>query len=103
MVLRHAWWRYRLGVQVLLLVRDPRGTMQFCHQCVWCPGNPDCEDPASVCQDLVSDYNTAKKFLTISTFFQVCNLKHCTEIHWIVLLMCSRRFSPVVRLQECYH
>ncbi|XP_064121330.1 carbohydrate sulfotransferase 4-like isoform X2 [Macrobrachium nipponense] len=51
-----------LGVQVLLLVRDPRGTMQSRHHRDWCPGNPDCDDPAKLCQDLVSDYNTAIDF-----------------------------------------
>lgn len=56
-------WFYRLGVQVLLLVRDPRGTMQSRHHREWCPGNPDCNDPAWLCRDLVSDYHTAKKFL----------------------------------------
>lgn len=53
----------RLGVQVLLLVRDPRGTMQSRHHRNWCPGNPDCDDPAWLCRDLVSDFHTAKKFL----------------------------------------
>ncbi|XP_068229912.1 carbohydrate sulfotransferase 4-like isoform X2 [Palaemon carinicauda] len=51
-----------LGVQVLLLVRDPRGTMQSRHHRDWCPGNPDCYDPAKLCNDLVSDYNTAIDF-----------------------------------------
>lgn len=51
-----------LGVQVLLLVRDPRGTMQSRHHRDWCPGNPDCDEPARLCNDLVSDYNTAQIF-----------------------------------------
>ncbi|XP_045101105.1 carbohydrate sulfotransferase 5-like isoform X2 [Portunus trituberculatus] len=55
----------RLGVQVLLLVRDPRGTMQSRRHRVWCPDNPDCDDPAWLCQDLVSDFHTAKKFQTM--------------------------------------
>ncbi|CAL4190173.1 unnamed protein product, partial [Meganyctiphanes norvegica] len=53
----------KLGVQVLLLVRDPRGTMQSRksrHK--WCTGNPPCDDPANLCQDLVDDYNTAIEF-----------------------------------------
>ncbi|XP_069975671.1 carbohydrate sulfotransferase 5-like [Penaeus vannamei] len=49
----------KLGVQVLLLVRDPRGTMQSRRHRDWCPGEPDCDDPARLCGDLVSDYNTA--------------------------------------------
>lgn len=55
-------WFCRLGVQVLLLVRDPRGTMQSRHHREWCPGSPDCSDPAWLCRDLVSDFHTAKKF-----------------------------------------
>ena len=23
----------------------------------WCPGNPDCDDPKMLCQDLVDDYH----------------------------------------------
>ena len=56
---------FRLGVQVLLLVRDPRGTMQSRRHRVWCPDNPDCDDPAWLCRDLVSDFHTAKKFQTM--------------------------------------
>lgn len=55
----------KLGVQVLLLVRDPRGTMQSRHHRDWCPNKPDCDDPARLCSDLVSDYNTAKIFKRI--------------------------------------
>lgn len=51
---------YSLDVRVVLLVRDPRGTMQSRHHRDWCPGHPDCEDPAKLCQDLVHDYNTAR-------------------------------------------
>eukprot|EP00088_Acartia_fossae_P008136 TRINITY_DN13852_c0_g2_i1.p1 TRINITY_DN13852_c0_g2~~TRINITY_DN13852_c0_g2_i1.p1 ORF type:complete len:458 (-),score=59.97 TRINITY_DN13852_c0_g2_i1:223-1596(-) len=47
-------------VKVLLLVRDPRGTMESRKHRDWCPGNPDCEDPARLCQDLVSDYYAYK-------------------------------------------
>jgi len=43
-------------VKVLLLVRDPRGTMESRRHRDWCPGNPDCEDPAKLCGDLESDY-----------------------------------------------
>jgi len=49
-----------LNVRVLLLVRDPRGTMQSRKHRDWCPGNPDCDDPAKLCQDLVSDYQAFK-------------------------------------------
>ncbi|XP_059093340.1 carbohydrate sulfotransferase 1-like isoform X2 [Tigriopus californicus] len=49
-----------LNLRILLLVRDPRGTMQSRTHRVWCPGNPDCEDPAMLCSDLVNDYKTAQ-------------------------------------------
>ncbi|KAK7072026.1 Sulfotransferase, partial [Halocaridina rubra] len=52
----------QLRVQVLLLVRDPRGTMQSRKHREWCPENADCDDPAKLCADLVSDYNTALEF-----------------------------------------
>lgn len=45
-----------LNVRVLLLVRDPRGTVQSRKHRDWCPGNPDCEDPAMLCRDLVDDH-----------------------------------------------
>ncbi|XP_042223384.1 carbohydrate sulfotransferase 4-like isoform X2 [Homarus americanus] len=51
-----------LGVQVLLLVRDPRGTLQSRHHRKWCPGYPDCDNPARLCNDMISDYNTAHVF-----------------------------------------
>jgi len=50
-----------LNVKVLLLVRDPRGTIQSRKHRDWCPGNPDCEDPARLCADLVSDYHAVKR------------------------------------------
>jgi hypothetical protein len=46
-----------LNVRVLLLIRDPRGTMQSRKHRIWCPGNPDCDDPKMLCQDLVDDYH----------------------------------------------
>ncbi|XP_066998672.2 carbohydrate sulfotransferase 5 [Anabrus simplex] len=48
-----------LNVRVLLLVRDPRGTLQSRKHRDWCPGNPDCMEPARLCADLVSDYGAA--------------------------------------------
>ncbi|KAK4302100.1 hypothetical protein Pmani_025787 [Petrolisthes manimaculis] len=48
-----------LDVRVLLLVRDPRGTIQSRHHREWCPDNPDCNDPVRLCQDLVDDYKAA--------------------------------------------
>ena len=45
-----------LNVQVLLLIRDPRGTLQSRKHRTWCPGKPDCDQPDHLCKDLVSDY-----------------------------------------------
>jgi len=52
-----------LNVRVMLLVRDPRGTMESRKHRDWCPHNPDCEDPAKLCQDLVDDYHSLRKLL----------------------------------------
>ncbi|XP_017069892.1 carbohydrate sulfotransferase 4 [Drosophila eugracilis] len=51
------------NVRIVLLVRDPRGTMQSRRHRVWCGGNEDCEDPRLVCQDLQDDYKTAEMLL----------------------------------------
>jgi len=52
-----------LNVKVLLLVRDPRGTIQSRKHRDWCPNNPDCDDPARLCEDLVADYKSVKKLM----------------------------------------
>ena len=44
-------------------MRDPRGTMQSRRHRTWCGGNPDCEDPQILCEDLVADYKTAESLL----------------------------------------
>ncbi|KAK0167544.1 hypothetical protein PV327_004929 [Microctonus hyperodae] len=55
-----------LGIRMVLLVRDPRGLMQSRKHRDWCPSSPDCSDPARVCADMISDYESAvrlkKKF-----------------------------------------
>ncbi|XP_043227696.1 carbohydrate sulfotransferase 5-like isoform X2 [Amphibalanus amphitrite] len=48
-------------LRVLLLVRDPRGTMQSRRHRTWCPGNADCDDPARLCADLERDFETASR------------------------------------------
>ncbi|KAF5275889.1 hypothetical protein FQR65_LT04128 [Abscondita terminalis] len=50
-----------LNVRVLLLVRDPRGTLQSRKHRNWCPGIPDCDQPNILCADMVSDYKAAVK------------------------------------------
>ncbi|XP_044262215.1 uncharacterized protein LOC123009763 isoform X2 [Tribolium madens] len=49
----------KLNVKVLLLVRDPRGTLQSRKHRDWCPGAPDCDKPNLVCADMVADYSAA--------------------------------------------
>ncbi|KAJ9587785.1 hypothetical protein L9F63_018768, partial [Diploptera punctata] len=51
-----------LDVRVLLLVRDPRGTLQSRKHRDWCPGNPDCYEAIRLCTDLVADYSAAVRF-----------------------------------------
>ncbi|XP_068152269.1 carbohydrate sulfotransferase 4 [Drosophila tropicalis] len=53
------------SVRIVLLVRDPRGTLQSRRHRVWCGGQKDCEDARLVCQDLVDDYRTAEKLLKL--------------------------------------
>ncbi|XP_053664323.1 carbohydrate sulfotransferase 1 [Anopheles marshallii] len=48
-----------LNVRVVLLIRDPRGSMQSRKHRVWCPGRPDCDDPSTVCSDMQLDYEAA--------------------------------------------
>lgn len=52
---------YSLNVRVLLLVRDPRGTLQSRKHREWCPGAPDCDQANLLCADMVSDYSAAIK------------------------------------------
>lgn len=55
----------RLNVRMLLLVRDPRGTIQSRKHRDWCPGQPDCDQPVNLCDDLVSDYKAAVRLLDL--------------------------------------
>ncbi|XP_050298026.1 carbohydrate sulfotransferase 5 isoform X2 [Anthonomus grandis grandis] len=48
-----------LNVKVILLVRDPRGTLQSRRHRDWCPGVPDCDQPQHLCSDMVADYSAA--------------------------------------------
>ena len=86
-----------LNVRVLLLIRDPRGTMQsrkhrfpqmnlygygwygstLPNSRIWCPCNPDCDDPKMLCQDLVDDYQAFQVIIHVcymlKTFFCRCS------------------------------
>ena len=50
-----------LDVRILMLVRDPRGTLQSRKHRDWCPGEDDCDNPERLCDDLVSDYHAARR------------------------------------------
>ncbi|KAH8418794.1 hypothetical protein KR222_005407 [Zaprionus bogoriensis] len=52
-----------LDLRMLLLVRDPRGTMASRAKRVWCANNPDCSRPFELCKNMVSDYEIATKLL----------------------------------------
>ncbi|XP_014226900.1 carbohydrate sulfotransferase 4-like isoform X2 [Trichogramma pretiosum] len=54
-----------LGLKVVLLIRDPRGVLQSRKHREWCPNEPDCFDPTTLCSDMVSDYNAAVRFLKL--------------------------------------
>lgn len=45
---------------MVLLIRDPRGTLQSRKHRDWCPGHPDCDHAATLCRDMVSDYESAR-------------------------------------------
>ncbi|XP_063704748.1 carbohydrate sulfotransferase 5 [Culicoides brevitarsis] len=49
-----------LNVRIILLIRDPRGTMQSRRHRDWCPGQPDCDHVPTVCADMVADYHAAR-------------------------------------------
>lgn len=48
-----------LNVRIILLIRDPRGTMQSRRHRDWCPGQPDCDHVPTVCADMVADFHAA--------------------------------------------
>ncbi|XP_017033798.1 carbohydrate sulfotransferase 5 [Drosophila kikkawai] len=48
-----------LNLRILLLVRDPRGTMYLRKQRQWCVGEEDCE-AETLCKDMVSDHKIAE-------------------------------------------
>ena len=54
-----------MNLKVLVLVRDPRGTMESRRHRDWCPGNPDCEDPEMLCRDMVDDFRAAEKLVKL--------------------------------------
>lgn len=53
------------NIRLVLLIRDPRGTLQSRKHRDWCPGQPDCDDPAALCRDMEADYVAAQSLLRL--------------------------------------
>ncbi|KAL0819476.1 hypothetical protein ABMA28_007580 [Loxostege sticticalis] len=53
----------QLNLNVVLLIRDPRGVMQSRQHHDWCLRAPDCWRPELVCADMISDYLAAGRLL----------------------------------------
>lgn len=51
------------SVKVLLLVRDPRATINSRKKFPWCITSPDCIEAKNLCNDMVSDYYEAKRLI----------------------------------------
>ncbi|GAB0096022.1 uncharacterized protein DMENIID0001_114710 [Sergentomyia squamirostris] len=49
-------------LKMLLLIRDPRGTLQSRKHENWCIGEKDCDNPSSLCQGMVEDYYAAQLY-----------------------------------------
>ena len=49
------------GLRVLLLVRDPRGTLQSRRHVKWCKEGLDCSDPTRLCGDLEDDFRAVQR------------------------------------------
>ncbi|KAK5649750.1 hypothetical protein RI129_000779 [Pyrocoelia pectoralis] len=86
-----------LNVRILLLVRDPRGTLQSRKHRNWCPGVPDCDQPNILCEDMVSDYEAAIRLkseyplrfrviryedLSVDPYKHVQDLFHFFQLHF---------------------
>ena len=50
-----------LDLKVVLLVRDPRGTVQSRKHRDFCPKSPDCHSARLLCSDLVENFHAAKE------------------------------------------
>ena len=51
-------------MRVILLVRDPRATIESRkQQHAWCDNSTDCHDPETLCRDMVSDFMAAKSLM----------------------------------------
>ncbi|XP_066156581.1 carbohydrate sulfotransferase 4-like [Euwallacea fornicatus] len=54
-----------LNLKIILLIRDPRATLQSRRHRDWCPGEPDCDQPSYLCSDMVSDYSAAIRLMQL--------------------------------------
>jgi hypothetical protein len=50
-----------LNLQIILLVRDPRGVIQSRKTRPWCFNETGCHNPEILCQDMVDDYKESIK------------------------------------------
>lgn len=82
-----------LGVRVVLLVRDPRGTLQSRKHRDWCPGNPDCFEPLRLCTDLVADYSAAVRL----------TMKYPHRFRYVLLLLCKVPLNQECGCYMCMH
>ncbi|KAF4525472.1 hypothetical protein B566_EDAN004884, partial [Ephemera danica] len=68
-----------LAVKMVLLVRDPRGTIQSRHHREWCPESPDCDEP----ELLVIRYEdfSSNPYNQTENLFQFLNLDVHEEVY----------------------
>lgn len=83
---------------MILLVRDPRGTLQSRKHRDWCPGRPDCDNPSLLCKDMVSDFNAATKLL--KKYPQRFRYKIKNYFILIYVIILSFLFFRVVRYED---
>lgn len=53
----------KMDARIILLVRDPRAVMQSRDNKKWCRREPDCYDPARLCQFMMDDYNAYRELV----------------------------------------
>ena len=52
----------------------------------WCPGNPDCDDPKMLCQDLVDDYHSYQVKILQGVIFFVVFIKPLSKFYQLLLV-----------------
>ncbi|KAH8255686.1 hypothetical protein KR038_008725 [Drosophila bunnanda] len=86
--------RKGLNLRILLLVRDPRGTMYMRRQSQWCVGEEDC-DAKTLCNDMVRDHKVAEilyknyprrfEYVMFYTFYTFHYIIYIGIIHYSVI------------------